>query len=37
MYVNPFWAGVAATILAEVVALIDAVVFMAAKKKSKAN
>lgn len=37
MYINPFWAGVAATILAEVAALIVVAVFMAAKKKSKAN
>jgi hypothetical protein len=33
MYINPFWAGVAATILAEFVALIVAAVVMHAKKK----
>ncbi len=32
MYVNPFWAGVAATILVEVVAIIAAVIICANKK-----
>jgi len=33
MYVNPFWAGVAATILAEVAALIVAAIIKCANKK----
>lgn len=33
MWISPFWAGVAATILAEFVALIVAAFIMHAKKK----
>ena len=33
MYIHPFWAGVAATILAEFIVLIVAAVVMTAKKK----
>ena len=33
MYINPFWAGVIATILAELVAIVSYAVISALKKK----
>lgn len=33
MYINPFWAGVFSTILAEVVALVVAAIVITGKKK----
>jgi hypothetical protein len=35
MYINPFWAGVAATILAEVAALVVCAVVVSVRKRQK--
>lgn len=35
MYVNPFWAGVAATIIAEILAMFVTALIMTLRKGSK--
>lgn len=33
MYIDPFWCGVAATLITEVVALVGYAIFLGTKKK----
>lgn len=35
MYINPFWCGIIATILTELVLLVGTVIYMNAKEKHK--